>query len=197
MSGKTHAVIGATSALLILPTNHIGETILCASFGALGGLLLDIDTKRSKGAVIFRKIRLAVLILLSCAAFVSIFGTYSGLIQMIGSWNLLDVICLLGLFFLYWYATTTPHRAFTHSIEFVCFNGILFYWLQLPFYPAILIGEVAHILLDLLNKKDVTLSVLFQIKLSFNLAKADGMLDRILSFLGTVSVVFLSLVHII
>ena len=60
MSGKTHMIIGATSSLFFLPTNRISATIICASFGALGGLILDIDTRKSKGAVLFRTVKKAV-----------------------------------------------------------------------------------------------------------------------------------------
>lgn len=191
MSGKTHMIIGATSSLFFLPTNRISTTIICASFGALGGMILDIDTRKSKGAVLFRTVKKAVELLLALVLIAILLGKEKAFFRILDSWNWWNVICLASLFLLYWYGSTTPHRSFTHSIEFVILNTFLLYFLPNLFLCAFLIGELSHIVLDLFNKKDVTLSVLLRIKVSLNLASADGIVDRMLSFLGMIGLIIL------
>ena len=48
MGGSTHIVIGAASAVIISNPKSTKELILSTGIGALGGLISDIDTGKSK-----------------------------------------------------------------------------------------------------------------------------------------------------
>lgn len=182
MSGDTHAVSGSFAALVIIQPKTISEISMCCMFGAVGGLLLDIDLRQSKGTKLTKTI-------------ISIFLT--SIITMLTLEHLgLDVsinfdvtnvtiVGYIGLLILVTYGMRTSHRMFTHSIEFVALSVLFFKMIGIPYMFAIAIGEISHIILDLFNKKKLKLSLLCNFKLCFNLVPANGVCNRLIFSLSS------------
>lgn len=197
MSGDTHAVVGATSALVIARPTTWSDAIFCLVFGAVGGLLLDIDIKQSKGSQLIRMLSIPLLFYIGIGFYflkfqnINIFSFFSN--QLNGK-SLLSILLFIVLCI---YASHTAHRKFTHSIEFIGMTSILYYMMGFPFALSVITGEVSHIVIDLLNKSEVRLSCIFQFDFCMNLVSSDGICNRILKMIATVIGIVLLFVYLI
>jgi len=189
MLGKTHAVAGVTTALLFAPPTFIGigSGIL---FGCLGGLLPDVDSKQSiasKKLNIVTKITaiaaILFIILLYCTSnqTTNLFGVknqHITIITRVVSFLILLCFCIVG--------SKTPHRSFTHSLEFVSLAALCMYFIYAPATIPFALGLLSHIALDLFNKKKLSLVWSLHYRVCFGLVSANGAANDVLYFLSIV-----------
>lgn len=190
MMGKTHAAVGVACAIFLTQPPDLKSLLLCSTAAYTGAIISDIDVTTSKSRKGLGKITAAVaaaLILTFIAEKIFNIGISSYFRQSdslfhaaVGAAMLLTV-CFFG--------EKQPHRTFMHSF----LAGML-----LTLSVSAIIPEagkyfaaafLSHIVLDLLNEKNVQL--LYPSKklcFCFSLCKAGKLFDKILFFAGTAAV---------
>ena len=157
MMGKTHVVIGVASAMLILHPTTPQECIVAIAGGALGGVAADIDTVKNDykhDALIGQLIALGTSVILFLMDFIFKIGVCESLIS---GWSTINVIGIVGYVILLIIGFSSAHRTFTHSLMAMVLFSISVLLSCFPIFFSYLIGYVSHLLLDILNKKDVPL----------------------------------------
>lgn len=191
MDCKTHAAIGSALALTVLSTNDPKVLIGGTALAVAGSYLPDIDTEKSKGAQTVRSLLGGVAVvtllgfMLQTKCNVNVLEYITGnktLSQMLPALAVLVAVLVIGM--------NTLHRSFTHSIIGVIAITTPVYMLVGSLYTWFLVGYVAHIVADTLNKKEV--QILYPIKkgICFYVCKASGVASQFLFVGASVVVVF-------
>ena len=185
MTGTTHAMVGATTAVIFAQPQNTDQLVFCVAAGALGGLATDIDVKQSKGAKGFR----AVMAVLAVTAILTLVGYNYGhyyLINVIKSFYVKHTIAMCAFLVLLGIGYHTPHRQYTHSIEWMLAETLCLMIVNHTFAILFMVGYAMHIALDLLNKKRVRLSIIFNFKFCLNWVPASGTVNTICSFIAVI-----------
>ena len=197
MTGKTHMAVGVGAATIMLPSNDIKSILGGTALAVVGSLIVDIDTHKSKGFTFLKNLFGCTIILIILGLIVknkfniNIFNYITQnkeLTKMFPALVILLILIVLG--------AKTPHRSFTHSIiGFILFT-IPIYMMTGELFKWFAIGYVAHILADMLNKKEI--KILYPIKkgIALRLCSADGNVDKFL-FIGSVGIIILKYVSYI
>lgn len=186
MRGKTHAVVGVATALFVTQVSGIDNIGIAVTAGMIGGLFPDVDCKNSNGSKILKAVVAGTAVIgLVTAALSNLISGIS--LEEFVSYK--PFIGFIGLLVLAIVGTRQSHRMFTHSIEFIAATGFFAFMFGNTFGVALVAGEISHVILDLFNKKDVKLSILFNVKACFNLCKSDGAFSNFLTALGTLVIV--------
>ena len=195
MMGRTHIAVGVATALVVTHPVTAGACVLGVVGGAIGSVIPDIDMKSSTGYRQALHARLAVLCIV-VAAFAYDWLTDAGICKYlyatIGWSRIVGIAAFVLLCFIgsarFGHA---KHRGFTHSLfALVLFTGS--FALALPTAaPAFAVGFSVHILLDLLNRQDVSVFYPMRKGVSFGLCASDGIVDKVLLAVGTVSSVII------
>jgi inner membrane protein len=178
MSGDTHAVVGALTATLVMHPNNLQEFAVSAGIGALGGLLVDIDLKQSTGSKIMKKL-VTMMLGVSLVVLVGVLkgGVSAPKFNLANcSQMLIGALMFIGLVII---GSKSSHRMVTHSIEFALLFFISILLIQPQFAVPMLCGYVSHIILDLFNKKNVRVSMIFNFKCCLDLVPANGKANSI------------------
>lgn len=181
MTGKTHMAIGVGATTMLLPTNDIKTIISGTALAIVGSLIVDIDTAKSEGAVFLKKIFggsiifLILGLILKVKYNVNVFNYITQnkeVIQMLPALIIFLVALVVG--------AISPHRSFTHSLIGLIAYSIPMYMMMGTLYKWFAIGYVAHILADMLNKKET--KILFPLKkgICLNLCSSNGIVDKTL-----------------
>lgn len=190
MGGSTHIVIGAASAVIISNPKSTKELILSTGIGALGGLISDIDTGRSKITSAVR----SFLIILLVGSFIVVKTNNPMSVSVLKfmkeyilqSSNTKQFIACIFFLILLIAGTFTKHRSVTHSIEYALCMAAIIYFIN-PFMPRPLFaGMVSHMLLDLLNFKKVTISIFLKFEVCLKICKSDGLINWLMTMFGGV-----------
>ena len=180
MSGDTHAVIGATSAVLMTQPTTVTEAAISILFGTIGGLLIDIDTKRSQGARLIRMLTIPLITYLIIGIWLLLAYHINILLLATKGLEPRTLIAMLLIGVLYFYGYHSPHRRFTHSIEFISMTWGLCYIAGFQFTLPLIAGEISHIAIDLLNKTEVRLSCIAKFDFCMRVATSDGICNQLL-----------------
>lgn len=157
MMGKTHVAMGIASAMLILHPVTTQECIVAVVGGALGGVAADIDTVKNDykyDALIGQLLAYSIFVVLFLLDLLLELGLCRGVLSNWGVANAIGIavyilLLLIGFF--------TPHRTFTHSLLSMALFALSVALACPPLLFSYLIGYASHLLLDILNKKDVPL----------------------------------------
>lgn len=176
MLGNTHAAVGAASGLIVLGglASHSPVALVTgATLGAIGGLMPDLDSKHAKAvglsSVLYLALQGAARNLTSSLAMST---TIAGLIALI-------VLVVIGL--------KSNHRGFTHSILALALFSTVTCLILGETWKWFAIGYASHLVIDLLNKKGESLLFPLTTKVCLNLCKADGITNKVLGSLATVT----------
>lgn len=188
MSGDTHMAVGAGAAVLTSTLIFQDTSIITfaeyAVMGAVGGLILDIDVDSSKGAKIVNRL----LIIAGIFAAILVLSLITGDTSLFDKLKTLDyeLVCnFLSFAAMIIVGKASGHRTVTHSLEWITGVSAMVCRINLELGIAFLIGAVMHTLTDLLNAKDVTLSLIFKLKLCFKIVDAgDKKANQILQGIG-------------
>lgn len=193
MMSRTHMVIGVAASLAVLQPETALECTAAVVGGALGATISDIDVlwkKRMQDVIscmIWVALLIAGLLILEHVAKIGMAEQLAGWVgeNWIGGVALLSVVCVCGFF--------SEHRSFTHSL----LGMVLFsYGMQL-LLPGrsygFVVGFATHILLDLMNRKELRLMYPFRQGFCMHLCAASGKVNMILMWLGmSASIVLLT-----
>lgn len=197
MTGKTHMAVGVGAATIMLTSNDIKSILGGTALAVVGSLIVDIDTHKSEGFTFLKNLFGFIIILTILGLIVkmkfniNIFNYITQnkeLTKMFPALVILLILIVLG--------SKAPHRSFTHSIiGFILFT-IPIYMMIGELFKWFAIGYVAHILADILNKKEV--KILYPIKkgIALHLCSADGNVDKFL-FIGSVGIIILKYISYI
>lgn len=193
MTGKTHWVVGITTALCVLQPTNLKEWGIGVGAAMVGSVISDIDVHSSHSQKILnRVIKIAV-----AAALVLAFVEYRFRIGILQAFSEEDGIfrAFVGLFaFLLMCAVgkNSPHRSFTHSfLGWAILSGIVYFISPLA-APYFAVAMLSHILLDLLNRRKVRLLYPLKKGICFSVCKSDGALNQLLLHVGTAAFLFVS-----
>lgn len=190
MGGSTHIVIGAASAVIISSPNSTKELILSTGIGALGGLISDIDTSRSKITNALRSF--LIILLVGSFAIVRTNNIISSSIlkfmkdYILQNSNNRQFLVITLFLILLIAGTLTKHRKVTHSLEYALCMSVIIYFINPYFSLPLFAGMVSHTLLDILNYKKVTISAIFKIEVCLNICKSDGLINWLMTMFGGV-----------
>ena len=190
MKGETHALMGAAVAVTVANPTTFSGLIFTAVTGALGGLYCDIDSKKSLGKRFFDK-------LISCSIFAIFCTVFAVANFMPDLYNKLEadqslmirMMCLIGLAAFTIVGMKSPHRMVTHSVEFTGAIAGMLYFINPDIAYCFWLGMISHIMLDLLNRKKVRLSIIFNIDICLGICYSDGFVSKVLSLFGAVVIV--------
>ncbi len=186
MLGHTHLVMGTAAALAILPPKDLPTLVLGLGVSALGGLLPDIDVGTSDS---HKKADFITGIagIIAAAVIIADWFFNAGIKDsLMANENLLKIIIPIMIFIAVCaYGKGTKHRTFMHSIMgLVIFTACV--GMAIPSAAAyFFIGYASHIILDTLNKKEVDIFFPLKKGVAFRICKANGLVNRILFFVGT------------
>ena len=152
MDGKTHAALGAATALVTICPTKPEDLIITAAVGAFAGILSDIDT----GGKVTHIVQIITI------GFIATILFFVGQAALTGSTvvdsinrsgiaiNLLGIAILIGFSI---YGSTQPHRHFTHSFAACTIASISAYLIFKGITAAFVIGYLSHLAVDFPNKK--------------------------------------------
>ena len=192
MMSKTHIAVGVAASLAIMQPTTVEGCLAATMGGAIGGIICDIDTRSNqqhKDAFYGRIIAVVIAIAVLVADFFTGSGICAYVVECAGPSTAIGVaiwvaFCLFGV--------VSDHRTFTHSLLALLVTSYAL-WLICPMLVApYAIGFASHLVLDLVNKKDVRL--FFPLKAGsfcLGLFYADGTANTVTMALGSVAAVAL------
>lgn len=191
MRTRTHAVVSSALSLAILRPNNIEELVLTVAVSAIGGTICDIDatTKETKKKTTIGIIGFVLLLLIGY--YIDYKNSYNIFNLFINNNPYISIIGLILILIICFYGMDKPHRSFLHSIlcfilltsiTYICFNNI-----YLPF----IIGFISHILLDILNKREVKLLYPSNRGISLKKCSYNGKEDIIIFITSTIITIIL------
>lgn len=183
MSGKTHVVCGI-ACVLMLPCRKQGIDIIPVLFSAaVGAELPDIDTHVSSAIRWTWSLIFAFFISIGITEYYRVYSEntlieyfkkqaeYTQPIKYI--WGVVFVIlCLAGMY--------SKHRSFTHSFAALLMYSYLVYQILGDYWVSFFIGYSSHLLLDVLNKKQIRLFYPVKKGLKIGICDSGGFADAFL-----------------
>lgn len=206
MMGYTHAAIGAAGALAVASLNgsESPEIYLTAAIaGALGGVVVDIDTKdqrKDPKVTDAGRTRLATIGLVVLGLLLDI-ATDGTIISSIVSRQYFAMGGVIAFIVLMIIGHNTEHRTFSHSLLFSALTSVCIYFIYPQATIYYLVGEVLHLLLDMLNYpyKNHGIWLLYPIKtgrgIAFELCKSARTGNKICYFIGIISFAAISIYY--
>lgn len=194
MDGKTHAAVGAATALWVLQPKEPLQVALTIGAGAFAGMLPDIDIGQSKASNIMRRVVFGAIIGFSALA---LHFRWKGITLSQGIVSSKFALVLLGLAILiayYFYGSKQPHRGFTHSFIATVIVGVSLGLIDDTIGDAAVISYCSHIFVDLFNTKGEQLLWPYNKRWCIGVCKADGVaaiVVRCISYLATVAYAFM------
>lgn len=190
MLGKTHAVVGVATGLLVMRPQSMTELVAGTASALIGAMISDIDVGTSGSHRDANKI---IAVMVSAVAAVSVadhiwqIGIYSRLIQhtsIVKIWLSIQAfltICAFGM--------RSRHRTFMHSfLSMGLLTGCL--WLFLPeMCGYFATGFATHLLLDFFNKKGERLFFPVKKYYGIRILSSSGLVNDVLFGLGVVAVI--------
>lgn len=196
MLGKTHAAAGVATALLFSNPTGIAGVGLIAAFGCIGALLPDVDSKNSIANKKLDSV-IKVTTLASIVVAVLLFIMHGRNMEVasankINSLALVKVIAFISLLCISFIGSKTPHRSFTHSLEFTALTTLCVYFIYSSAALPFAIGILSHLALDLLNKKKLSLVWCLRIRAGFGLVPANGQTNSFCYYLFVLASIVLA-----
>lgn len=199
MEKKTHVACANMVALGVIRPNNISSLLITCGFATLGGLLPDVDLKDSTTDKLFDRLMTSLITIIVMYFLIRYFLG----IDLYDEVKKIDIvfnyIISLFLFIIMGYlGSKSSHRSFTHSfLGCFVYAFILSYGFDHNVLIPFLCGFISHIVLDLFNKKGVTLLYPCKSRFCFNLCESNGKTNKLLFIIFSFfSVFFLILISI-
>lgn len=185
MAGETHLVVGVASVLTLTQPKSVREAVLAVGVGAVGSLISDIDVGSSesrKGADKIIGMLGAVVILIFLLDHYFHAGVWERIISNRGVTEILiGALLFIGTCV---FGMEQPHRSFMHSILALVILEIALTIMMPSANLYFAIGFISHLAIDLLNRKKVLLLYPLKAGWCFKLCHANGIVNRVLLYLG-------------
>ena len=184
MLARTHVGVGVAAALSALHPVGVASCAVCVMGAAVGSQICDIDVRASERQRDAFRWHMTVLVL-CCILLAYDYGrggmVCSYVVEHLGTSTVAGIVGFLATCV---YGALSPHRGFAHSLAALAlWSGSLS--LICPALVApFAVGVASHLLLDLVNKKGLTIFWPLSTKVSLGLFKADGLVNDLLAMAG-------------
>ncbi len=187
---KTHLTMGmATSlsvALFAMQPQNLSNTLVALAGGAIGGVLADVDTVNNDykhDALIGQFSGFSLLALVTAIDYYMKLGICD---HVLSSNKIVSIIAGVVFIAVYIIGFISEHRTLTHSLLAMSLFSGCFALVYPRLGLAALIGYASHLLLDLLNKKDVPLLFPYKKGICFRLCYASKTANAVFMLIGFV-----------
>jgi len=192
MEKKTHVMCANLVSLCLMKPNSICDLLITCGCATLGGLVPDVDLKDSTSDKLFDRLMVSLITIVVMSFFIKYFfdiDLYCKIKECSEIFNYLISICLFIV--MAYLGSKSSHRSFTHSIlGLFVYTGILSY----GFYDNVIVPYVvshsSHIVLDLFNKKGVSLFYPSKYRLCFGICESNGKVNKFLFISFSLLIVF-------
>lgn len=182
MEKKTHVACGNLISLSLIQPTSIQGLLITISASTLGSLLPDVDLKDSTTDKLFDRLMTSLITIVIMSILIKYLFNIN-LYKIIKSYNnIFNYLISICLFIIMSYlGSKTPHRSFTHSIlGLFIYTAILSYSFNNNIIIPYFISHLSHILLDLFNKKGISLFYPFKFRISLKLCECNGIINKLL-----------------
>ena len=190
MLGKTHAVIGVSTALLVMQPKNLTELVAGTAGALIGSVISDIDVGTSgshRDANKMIALMVSAVVLVGVADHIWNIGIADRMIQhtnLVRIWLSIQAfltICAFGM--------KSRHRTFMHSfLALVLLSGCL--WLSLPVSAGYFaIGFATHLFLDFFNKKGERIFFPAKKYFGIRILSSSGLVNDVLFGVGFVAMI--------
>lgn len=190
MLGKTHAVIGVSTALLVMQPKNLTELVAGTAGALIGSVISDIDVGTSgshRDANKMIALMVSAVVLVGAADHIWNIGIADRMIQhtnLVRIWLSVQAfltICAFGM--------KSRHRTFMHSfLALVLLSGCL--WLFLPVAAGYFaIGFATHLFLDFFNKKGERIFFPAKKYFGIRILSSSGLVNDVLFGVGFVAMI--------
>lgn len=195
MQCRTHLVTSCCVNLFLFNPTTISLLGITVGASSLGGVISDIDSRKSESKQILNKVNSIVLIITLLIVSITHFKLFD--IHKYININYVNYfITFFLLLFISNMGSKTAHRSFTHSILFtVIIYFILSISLPLNFILPFIIGILLHIILDFTNHIGVTVFFPIKKRLCLDLLDSDGLVNNILFYLSIFGICFFIVIN--
>lgn len=185
MTGKTHLSVGTAATVCVTQPQTLSSLLLCLGTAAIGSVISDIDVTTSESREQLNKISILTVLVIAALLFaewkwnVGIryrFQKESNLYRLAVSFMIFLGVCTFG--------KNQPHRSFMHSLPaLVILNGIV-YGIFPDLTPYFFTAMLSHMMIDMLNYKNVRILYPLKFGISLDLCHASGLVSRALFYAG-------------
>lgn len=182
MEKKTHIALGNLASLILVCPESINALLTTVSFATLGSILPDVDLKDSTTDKIFDRLITSMITIIILGIFINYsfnINLYDKIREYGQIFNYILCTCLFTI--MAYMGSKTHHRSFTHSIlGLIIYTLILSYTFSKNAVIPFFISYASHIIIDLLNKRGLTLFYPIKSRFCFNLCESNGTINRLL-----------------
>ena len=191
MEKKTHVACGNLISLSVIQPTTISGLLITIGASTLGSLLPDVDLKDSTTDKLFDRLMTSLITIIIMSVIIKYLfniNLYTIIKEYNNIFNYLISICIFIV--MSYLGSKTSHRSFTHSIlGLIIYTSILSYSFNNTITIPYFISHLAHILLDLINKKGIALLYPLKFRFSLNLCSVDGTINKLLFVLFSISII--------
>lgn len=190
MLGKTHAVIGVSTALLVMQPKNLTELVAGTAGALIGSVISDIDVGTSgshRDANKMIALMVSAVVIVGAVDHIWNIGIASRMIQhtnLVRIWLSIQAfltICAFGM--------KSRHRTFMHSfLAMILLSGCL--WLFLPMAAGYFaVGFATHLFLDFFNKKGERIFFPAKKYFGIRILSSSGLVNDVLFGVGFVAMI--------
>lgn len=181
--GKTHFAVGIATSLAVVQPKSFNECMVAVIGGAVGGVLADndiLDNGYQTGA------SSGQLLALGTAAISVVLDFFLGLgiCQVIADKPILPIIGGIGFIILYIIGFCSNHRTFTHSFLALILYTIAVMLIYVPLAIPLAAAYLSHLLLDILNKKNIRILYPLDFGICFKMCYANKTANKVFMYVG-------------
>lgn len=199
MEKKTHIACGNLISLSVVQPKTVSGLLITIGVSTLGSLLPDVDLKDSTTDKLFDRLTTSLITIIIMSVIINYFFNIN-LYNTIKEYNSIFnyIICITIFIIMSYLGSKTNHRSFTHSIlGLFIYTIILAYSFNSTIVLIYFISHLSHIILDILNKKGVSLLYPFKFKFSLKLCESKGIVNKVLFYTFSIlNIVVLILISI-
>lgn len=187
MMSRTHLAMGMAVSLAVVQPTKLDECFTALIGGAVGGVLADIDTLDNdykSDALVGQLLAAGIAVFLLAIDYFC----HIGICDRVVSGN--KVFAIIGAFAfiaLWVWGFLSEHRSFTHSILAAFAFTVAIGLVCVPIAVGTFLGYASHLILDLLNRKDIPLLYPLKFRICFKLCYANKTANFVFACIGFVA----------
>ena len=197
MEKKTHVACGNLISLSVIKPTTIPGLLITIGASTLGSLLPDVDLKDSTTDKLFDRLMTSLITIVIMSVLIKHLFNIDIYTEIKKYNNIFNYLISITIFIIMSYlGSKTSHRSFTHSIlGLFIYTAVLSYSFNNNIVLPYFISHLAHILLDIQNKKGIALFYPFKFRLSLKLCESDGTVNKLLfTLLSILTVIILIII---
>ena len=189
MEKKTHVALGNLVALAAVNPGSINSLLITVGFASLGGIFPDVDLKDSTTDKLFDRLITSLITVIVIGIFINYLfdiNLYTKIKEYNSVFNYILCICIFTV--MAYMGSKTHHRSFTHSaLGLIMYTLILSYAFSKAVTVPFFLAYLSHILIDLFNRKGLTLFYPVKSRFCLNLCDSNGTINNLAFSLFSIS----------